>query len=74
LQLSASAASVKVNATLMRGRTVYAKPATRLAKGRRVRLALKPVRRLKPGTYSLKLTLAGQPDRSGHLSVTVLVL
>jgi hypothetical protein len=74
VQLSASASSARVNATLMRGGTVYARSATHLVRGRRVKLALKAVRRLTPGTYALKLAVAGQPDQSGHLSVTVLVV
>jgi len=74
VQLSASAANARVNAALVRGHTTYATSAARLSKGRKVKLALKALRRLTPGTYTLKLTLAGQPDASGHLAVTVLVV
>jgi virginiamycin B lyase len=74
VQLSASASSASVSATLTRGGTVYAKSATHLVRGRRVKLALKAVKRLTPGTYALKLAVKGQPDQSGHLSMTVLVV
>jgi virginiamycin B lyase len=74
VQLSASASGARLSATLMRGGRVYARSTTHLARGRHVKLTLKAVRRLTPGSYALKLAVVGQPDRSGHLSVTVLVV